>query len=121
MANRVRGGLLAVKVNGKAYSGVGNFTYNQGLPLRTTLTGATEVDGYSVAPQVAFIEGEFRDGEGVDMAVLVQAKDVTATLELANGKTFVLANAWFSGEGTGNTQEGNFAVRFESAAQGQFV
>lgn len=119
--NRVRGGLLAAKVDGKAYSAIGNFTYNQGLPVRATLIGADSVHGYSETPQAAFIEGEFRDGEGVDMAALMKATDATVTLELANGKTFVLSNAWFAGEGTGNTQEGNFSVRFESATQGEFV
>jgi hypothetical protein len=119
--NRVRGGLLAVKIDGVAYSGVGNFTYNAGLPVRTALVGATGVDGYSEAPQTAFIEGEFRDGELVDTEALVSATNVTATLELANGKTFVLANAWYEGEGTGNTQEGNFPVRFASDKPGTFV
>jgi len=121
MVSPVRGGLLAVKVNGVAYSGVGNFTYNQGLPLRVSVVDATGPAGYSLQQQAPFIEGEFRDGADVDLAALVQITDATVTLELANGKTFVLANAYFVGEGTGNTQDGNFAVRFESRKQGQFV
>ncbi|MEG0064707.1 MAG: phage tail tube protein [Pseudomonas sp.] len=119
--NRVRGGLLAVKVDGVTYAAVGNFTYNAGGKLRTALMGATGVDGYSEAPQAAFIAGEFRDGEDVDTEALVAITDATITLELANGKTFVLANAWFEGEGTGNSQEGNFAVRFSSDKPGTFV
>lgn len=121
MANRVRGGLLAVKVDGVSYSGVGNFTFNIGKPVRAALVGATGVDGYSETPQAAFIAGEFRDGEDVDLEALVGTIDATVTLELANGKTFVLANAWFEGDGTGNTQEGNFAVRFSSDKEGTFV
>lgn len=121
MANRVRGGLLAVKIDGVTYSGIGNFTFNQGLRMNTALLGATGVDGYSSAPQAAFIAGEFRDGEDVDLEKLVQTDDATVTLELANGKTFVLANAWFEGEGTGNTEQGNFAVRFSSDKPGTFV
>lgn len=119
--SRVRGGLLAFKIDGVSYSAIGNFTYNAGYPLRTALVGATGVDGYSEAPQAAFIAGEIRDGLDVDTEKLVQATDVTATLELANGKTFVLASGWFEGEGTGNTQEGNFAVRFSSNKIGTFV
>jgi hypothetical protein len=121
MANRVRGGLLAVKVDGVSYSGVGNFTFNIGKPLRAPLLGSTGVDGYSETPQAAFIAGEFRDGENVDLEALVGTSDATVTLELANGKTFVLANAWFEGDGTGNSQEGNFAVRFSSDKEGTFV
>jgi len=42
------------------------------------------------------------------------------TLQVANGKTIVLRNAWFAGEGTVQTEEGNIAVRFEglSATEG---
>lgn len=119
--NRVRGGLLAVKVDGVAYSGVGNFTFNIGVAVRAALIGSSGVNGYSETPQAAFIAGEFRDGEDVDLEALVGTTDATVTLELANGKTFVLANAWFEGDGTGNSQEGNFAVRFSSDKQGTFV
>lgn len=118
---RVRGGLLAIKIDGVTYDGVGNFTYNSGAPLRTALLGATSVNGYSEAPQAAFIAGEIRDGQNIDTEALVATTNATVTLELANGKTFVLANAWFEGEGTGNSQEGNFAVRFSSDKQGTFV
>ncbi len=119
--NRVRAGLLAIKVDGKRYDAVGNFTWNLGKPLRATLTGATGVDGYSETAQAAFIEGEIRDGSNIDIEALVTADNITATLEMANGKTLVLANAWYEGEGTGNTQEGNFPVRFVSNKEGTFV
>jgi len=121
MANKVIGGLLSFKVDGQVYQAIGSFTYNQGLPLRATLIGATGVDGYSQTPQPAFIEGEVRDGSEIDLQALVVAEDVTCALELANGKTFVLSAARFIGEGTGNTAESNFAVRFESSQQGEFV
>lgn len=121
MANRVIGGLLSLKIDGQIYQAVGSFTFNQGLALRATLIGATGVDGYSVTPQAAFIEGEIRDGSEIDLEALVGSEDVTASLELANGKTFVLSAARFIGEGTGNTAESNFAVRFESSQQGVFV
>lgn len=122
MANApVRGGLLALKIDGKTYDAIGNFTWNLGLPLRAQLIGATGVDGYSEAPQAAFIEGELRDGSDVDISALVGATGVTASLELANGKTLVLAEAWYEGEGTGNTQEGNFPIRLVSRQQGQIV
>lgn len=122
MANApVRGGLLALKIDGKTYDAIGNFTWNLGKPLRATLTGATGVDGYSTTPQPAFIEGEIRDGSGVDIAALVDASGITASLELANGKTLVLSAAWYEGEGTGNTQEGNFPLRLVSGQEGQLV
>jgi hypothetical protein len=44
---------------------------------------------------------------------LVSMKDATVTLTLANDKVIVLRGAFFAGEGTGNTDEGNIGVRFE--------
>lgn len=121
MAARTIGGLIAIKVNGEVYKAVANFTFNQGLMMNTALIGATGVDGYTVAAQAAFLEGEIRDGSDVDLEALVKITDATVTADLANGKTFVLANSWYEGEGTGNTQESNFPFRFVSDQQGTFV
>jgi len=112
---------LALKIDGKTFDAVGNFTWNLGKPLRAPLIGATGVDGYSEAPQAAFIEGEIRDGSGVSIEDLVGATGITVSLEFSNGKTLVLSNAWYEGEGTGNSQEGNFPARFVSQQEGQFV
>lgn len=121
MAARTIGGLVGIKANGQTYKAVANFTFNQGLPMRTALVGSVSVDGYTETPQSAFIEGEIRDGSDVDLEALVKMTDATVTAELANGKTFVLANAWYEGEGTGNTQESNFPFRFASEQQGTFI
>lgn len=115
------GGILALKIDGVVYSAVGNFTYNQGLPLRADLLGATSVDGYTETPQAAFIAGEIRDSTDVDLEKLATATDVTASLELRNGKTFVLANAWYAGEATGNSEQANFPLRLVSNQQGTFI
>lgn len=117
----VRGGLLALKIDGKTYSGIGNFTYNLGKRLRTTLIGSTGVDGFSETPQAAFIEGEVRDAQDLSLSDLVGTENVTASLELANGKTFILSAAWYEGEGTANSAEGNFPLRLVSAQEGQEV
>ena len=47
---------------------------------------------------------------------LIQSEQQTVTIDLANGKSIVLRDAWFAGEGTGNTEEGNIAVRFEATS-----
>ena len=48
------------------------------------------------------------------MEALVRGDNATVTLELVNGKTIVLSNAWFAGEGTVTTEEAEIAVRWES-------
>jgi len=45
---------------------------------------------------------------------LVTLEGVDPSVELANGKVFVLRNAWYAGEGTVNTDEANIGVRFEA-------
>jgi hypothetical protein len=108
-----RGGVLFLKVNGEIYDAKGNFTYNLGQPKREGIVGADSVHGYKETPQVPFIEGEITDRAGLDLAALCNLDDATATLELANGKVITLRNAWYAGDGTGNTEEGNIDVRFE--------
>lgn len=111
-----RGGLIQFNVNGVLQDAKGSFTYNLGRPMREAIVGADAVHGYVERPQVAFIEGEITDRGTLDLAALVGTTLATVTLELANGKVVALRDAWFAGEGTGNTEEGNVAVRFEGAS-----
>lgn len=115
MANEQRkGGIIYLKVNGGLYSAKGNFTYNLGKGKRDAIVGADGIHGYKEVPQIPFIEGEITDNVNVDLAALATTENATVTLELANGKTISLREAWFAGEGTGNTDEGNIGVRFEA-------
>lgn len=110
--NRI-GGIIALKVNGDIYFAKGNFTYNLGKPKREGVVGADVVHGYKETPQVPFVEGEITDRNELSLEDLVTLDDSTITLELANGKVITLSEAWYAGEGTGNTEEGNIACRFE--------
>lgn len=113
MSQQRRGGILFLKVGGERQDAKGNFTYNLGQPKRDGIVGADGVHGYKEMPQVPFIEGEITDRQTLDLAALLNVVDTTVTLELANGKVIVLRQAWYAGEGTGNTEEGNIGVRFE--------
>lgn len=110
--NRI-GGIIALKVNGDIYFAKGNFTYNLGKPKREGVVGADTVHGYKETPQVPFVEGEITDRNELSLEDLVTLDDATITLELSNGKVITLSEAWYAGEGTGNTEEGNIACRFE--------
>jgi hypothetical protein len=113
MAQR-RGGIIQLQLNGEVYDAKGNFAYNLGIPMREAIPGADRIHGYKETPQVAFIEGEITDRQELDLATLVRTSDATITLTLANGKVIALRDAWFAGEGSGNSEEGNIAVRFEA-------
>lgn len=120
MAQR-RGGIIQLQIAGVLQDAKGSFSYNLGQPKKTAIEGSSAIHGYSEKPQVAFIEGEITDRGTLDLKALNLTTDVTVTLELANGKVIVLRDAWNAGEGTGNTEEGNIAVRFESSTQGEEI
>ncbi len=113
MANQRRSGTLFFKINGLRYDAKGNFTYNLGREKREAIIGTDAVHGYKAMPQVPFIEGELTDSTDLDLNAVLTIDDVTATLELANGKVIVLRNAWYAGDGNVQTEEGNIQLRLE--------
>lgn len=119
MAKRV-GGIISLKADGQTYQAKGNFTYHLGVPKRESVVGHDGYHGYKETPQAAYIEGEITDEYGLDVKKLLETKDATVTLDLANGKSMVLREAVFVGDGNGNTEEGNIAVRWEGP-QGEEV
>lgn len=120
-ANNLRAGKIYVKINGDLKDAKGDYTYNLGKPKRDAIIGADGVHGYKETPQVPSIEGAITDAPNLSLADLTTVDDATVTLELANGKTIVLNNAWYAGEGSVTTGESEIAVRFESRQEGQEV
>lgn len=116
MAGQRRGGIISLQINGEVYDAKGSFSYNLGRNIREGIPGSDRVHGYKETPQVAFIEGEITDRGDLDLDALVSLTGATVTLQLANDKVIALRDAWYAGEGTGNTEEGNIGVRFEGAS-----
>lgn len=108
-----RAGILFFKIDGAQYDAKGNWTYNLGAPKRETILGADAVHGYKEMPQAPYIEGEITDRGDLDVAALLELDGVTVTLELANGKTVVLRDAWYVADGNIQTEEANIQVRLE--------
>ncbi|MBR0650377.1 phage tail protein [Roseomonas terrae] len=111
MANRA--GKITLKTDGMVLDAKGSFTYNIGEEKRTAIVGADRVHGYYTQPQVPFIEGIITDDAALDLGALLRGKDLTATLDLANGKTIVLRQAWYAGEGNVTTEQGEISARWE--------
>lgn len=120
MASQRRAGLITFRINGVSYDAKGSFTYNLGRPKREAIVGSDGIHGFMEKPQASFIEGEITDRGDLSLERLVTAEGSTVTLEMASGKVFVLREAWYAGEGTGNTEEGNIPVRFEGASGEEF-
>lgn len=108
-----RGGVIFVKADGAQFDVKGQFEYNLGVPKRDPIIGHDGTHGYKEVPQEAYISGEITDSVDLNLKNdLLTLSGATITLELANGKVIVLEEAFYSGEGTGQTEEGNIAVRF---------
>lgn len=109
-----RGGQIQVQVNGVLYNAKGEFTYSLGRPKRDAIVGSdNRVHGYKESGQVPYCEGKFTDTGDLDLNELVSISGATVTIALANGKVFVLSDAYYAGEGEVATDEGEIGVRFE--------
>lgn len=109
-----KGGIIQVQADGQMYDAKGNFTYNLGGPKREAIIGADRVHGFKEMPQVAYLEGEVTDRGNLSVKTLLNLKDATVTLTLANGKTVLFSNAFYAGDGNISTEEGNIQFRIES-------
>lgn len=114
MADQRRAGLIQFKIDGKIYDAKGSFTYHYGTPKREAIIGSDGVHGYKETPQASFIEGAITDRQTLDVKALMLARDVTASLDLGNGKIFVLREAWNASDGTASTEEAEIPIRLES-------
>ena len=115
--NKRVGGIIELKAAGNVYAAKGAFTYNLGRPKRDPVMGHSGYHGYKELPQEGFIEGVVTDSDDISLETLVTIKNAQVTLTLANGKIIVLRDAVFTGEGTGNTEEGEISVRFSGKGE----
>lgn len=126
MSSNRRAGIITFQAGDRRYDAKGAFSYNLGYPKRDGIVGSDGVHGFRETPQIAYIEGAITDSAAVNLAELVTLDEVTVTLQLAVGpegpaKIIMLQNAWFAGEGEGNTEEGEIGVRFESSLPGEEI
>jgi hypothetical protein len=115
MAQRFAG-IAYVKVDGSQLPLRGNFTVSPSKLERAGIAGQDGVHGYSELPRVPFIEGDVSLTPEVSIEDLDDITDATVTAELANGKTYVLSEAWTKSAFELNTHDGIVRVRFEGMA-----
>jgi len=110
--NRIAG-TCYLKVDGTQYSLRGSLTVSPDDVEREGFAGQDEVHGYIEKPRVPSISADLTDTGGLSLDALRAMTDVTVTAELANGKSYVLRNAWTKGAHELNTAEGQVAVTWE--------
>jgi len=116
MADQRRAGIIQLAINGELHDAKGSFTYNFGAPKREAIIGSNGVHGFKETPTVPMISGEITDRGSLDVGALVVLENATVTLSLANGKVFVLRQAWYSGDGSVQTDEGNIQLELSGVS-----
>lgn len=107
-------GVAALTIDGDAWDIVGDLEYSPSTVTRETVKGQTAVEGYSEMPQQGYMSMNLRDRADATVYALNVKTNATIIAQLANGKTVYGYGMWQTGEIGVRTQEGSFAVRFES-------
>jgi hypothetical protein len=113
--SNIKGGRITFKIDGKSYDCLGDFKYGIGADKREAIVGTSGVIGYSTIAQVPFIEGDIVKGHLLSGIDLAQVDGSTITLDLADGTTFALYDAWcVNDKGMElETKQGKITLRFE--------
>lgn len=106
------GGLVIIKADGIQYKGKGSFTYRLSVPKKELVIGSDSIHGYKEIPQEGFIEGAITDDKDLDVEALQRTTGAVVTLTVANGKTIVCKDAFYSADGDVTTEEGEIQFRF---------
>lgn len=109
-------GVAYLKVDGNQYPLRGNFTVSPSAVERAGIAGQDYVHGYSELPRVPFIEGDVSLVPELSMEDVQAVVDATVTAELANGRTYVLRQAWTRAALELNTHDGQVRIRFEGTS-----
>ena len=120
MANRIAG-VCYVKVDGAQLAARGNWMVNPLTIKRAGIAGQDGIHGYSEEPTVPFIEGDVSTMVEGRVEDLTEVTAATVQIDLANGTSYVLREAWFSGDLSINAKDGSYKVRFEGVDCVEYV
>jgi hypothetical protein len=110
------GGVAYLKVDGTQYALKGNLTISIDAFARTPVAGMDGVHGYTEQPRAPEITADLSDLGGMSLQQLRAVCNSTVTIELRNGKTYVLRNAWTTDATELNGVEGSATVKFAGMA-----
>ncbi|MEM1046484.1 MAG: phage tail tube protein [Pseudomonadota bacterium] len=114
MANRAIGGVLSFDIGGLNVEARGDFTVSGFHSALEGVAGQDRVHGYIETPQVPTISGTITTVAGFRLDAVQGIKNVSAiTLNLRNDTTYVLTEAWETGQGELNAGEGSLGVTFQ--------
>jgi hypothetical protein len=106
-------GMAYLRVDGRQYALRGNLVVSIDSEEREGVPGQDGMHGFIERPRVPFIEADLSDLGGLSLQQLGRIRNTTVQAELANGKKYLLRNAWTSTPRELNTADGQVTVRFE--------
>ena len=106
-------GTAYVKVDGTQYTLAGRFTVSPSMVEREGVAGLSGIAGYKEMHRVPFIEGDIHTTGDLSIADLEAITNATVKAELANGKHYLLSQAWTTAAFEIDAAEGTVGVRFE--------
>lgn len=109
-------GIASIAVGGVTYLLQGELKWSSSEVDRETLVGQDSVHGYKEVPFAPFIEGTFRDTNGLTVADFNAMTSVNISVALANGKTITGSNMWSVKTQEVNSMEATFDLRFEGVS-----
>lgn len=110
--NRI-GGVLYLTIDGTQYAARGNFTVMPSRVQREGVAGQDAVHGYTEKPVVPSIKGDLTTVPGLSLEDLEAITSSTVMVQLANGKTYVLRQAWTKAAFEIDTSEGKFGIEMQ--------
>lgn len=112
------GGICTLDINGLNVPLKGEVSVVLGVPMKEAIVGVDgSIHGYKEETRVSSLEGTISLREDVDWEAIQNTTDANVVLRMPNGKTFLLSNAHFAGEGGMTTEESEMEFRFEGAGE----
>ena len=111
-SNQRIGGVASLTIDGQQYTLRGNMKVKPSTVKREGVAGQDAVHGYTEMPIVPGADCDLTTTNGLSLIDLENIVDSTVTIQLANGRTYVLTDAWTESAFEIDTAEGKFGVNF---------
>jgi len=105
-------GTCYIKVDGTQLEVSGSVEIPLNTTVRETVLSTQGAVGYKETKRAPYVKLDAVFTRNFPLESLTDADSMTVTAELANGKTYVLSEAWLEGEANANPSDGTVTLTF---------